>query len=98
MGISFRTKTESVPASPPVAQSNLFKKAFVDHPASVDETYLEHFGVATSFARRLSVATVKALIHAVIPGLCCTSVSQTIRELNDEIVAGGRGIENAYSD
>ncbi len=86
-------QTEAAPST-----SNLFNRAFVDHPASVDETYLEHFGVATSFARRLGVATVKAMVHAVVPGLCCTSVSATIRELNDEIIAGGRGLDDTYSD
>lgn len=96
MGIGTKTVTDT--ATTAAAKPTLFSKAFTDHPASVDETYVEHFGVATSFARRLGVATVKAMIHAVIPGLCCTSVSATIRELNDEIIAGGRGQDDTYSD
>lgn len=71
--------------------SSLFAKAFTDHPATVDETYGEHFGVAISYSRRLAVASAKAAIHAIVPGLCCTSASAAIREMNDEIVDHGRG-------
>lgn len=40
---------------------------FQDHPASVGETYLEHVGVALSFALPLLVASMCCLVHAVLP-------------------------------
>ena len=64
---------------------------FTDHPAQVGETYFEHQRVAFRFSRRLAGAAVKAAVHAVAPWCCRTSASECIRELNDEIVATGRG-------
>ena len=67
------------------------KRHFTDHPASVDETYLEHFRVAAHFARRLAVAAGAAAVHAVVPSLCETTASRQIRLLNAELDAGRRG-------
>jgi len=74
-------------------QPSLFAKAFTDHPSSVDETYSEHMRVSLSYARRLAAASAKAVVHSLVPGLCCTSASAAIRQMNDEIVATGRGSE-----
>ncbi|MEM7273181.1 MAG: DUF6356 family protein [Actinomycetota bacterium] len=73
-----------------MAAPQWFRKAFLDHPASVDETYLEHFAVATHYARELAGASAKAMVHAIIPGLCCTSASDKIKELNSEVTTGHR--------
>ena len=43
------------------------KQHFTEHPASVDETYFEHFKVAARFARCLTIAAGAAAVHAVIP-------------------------------
>ncbi|MEM8924535.1 MAG: DUF6356 family protein [Actinomycetota bacterium] len=64
---------------------------FTEHPAQVGETYFEHQRVAFGFSRTLFAAAFQAAVHAVCPWLCCTSASDKIRELNDRIVAGGRG-------
>lgn len=41
--------------------------AFTDHPASVDETYGEHFRFALGFSGTLFLAAGAALIHAILP-------------------------------
>ncbi|MEM7323769.1 MAG: DUF6356 family protein [Actinomycetota bacterium] len=73
-----------------MAAPKWFRKAFTDHPATVGETYFEHFGVATHYARELAGASFKAMVHAVIPGLCCTSASDKIKQLHGEVTTGDR--------
>ncbi|PZQ21852.1 MAG: hypothetical protein DI569_10490 [Sphingopyxis macrogoltabida] len=59
-----------------------FKRLFVDHPKSVDENYREHFGVASKFGLTMIWGGLGALVHAVVPGWCITTGSDTIRRLN----------------
>jgi len=65
----------------PTRRPSLFSWAFLDHPAKVDETYLQHMTFALGFAFWLSVAAGAALIHAVIPALCETTASRILRKL-----------------
>jgi hypothetical protein len=67
------------------------KHHFTEHPASVDETYLEHFKVAARFARCLSIAAGAAAVHAIIPSMCTMTASKRICELHSEMTAGKRG-------
>jgi hypothetical protein len=60
----------------------MFNRLFVEHPKSVDETYVEHFGVASRFGFAMIWGGMKALVHAFIPGLCITSGSDTVKRLN----------------
>ena len=64
----------------------MFKRLFVDHPKSVDENYGEHFRVASRFGFTMIWGGLKALVHAVIPGLCITSGSDTVKRLNTIMV------------
>ena len=64
----------------------MFRKLFLDHPAQVEETYLEHMGVASSFGFAMIWGGLKALVHAVVPAWCVTSGSDTIRRLNTLMV------------
>lgn len=68
-----------------------FKRHFTDHPASVDETYLEHFAVAARFARHLAVAAGAAAVHAVIPSMCTKTASERICAMHTEMTSGKRG-------
>ena len=54
---------------------------FLDHPAKVDETYLEHMRFAFSFSFWLATAALAALVHAVIPALCETTASRILKRL-----------------
>ena len=60
-------------------------RLFRDHPHSVDETYVEHMGVAFSFSLRLFKAAFCAFAHGIVPGVCETSASRAIRELHAEM-------------
>lgn len=43
------------------------RNLFLDHPQSVDETYLQHAAFAFRFALTLFLAAGAALIHAILP-------------------------------
>jgi len=48
---------------------SLFRSLFTEHPASVDETYLEHFGGALYFGTKMIVAGVACVVHGRAPGV-----------------------------
>ena len=54
------------------------EKLFLDHPHAVDETYIEHAGVAFGFSMKLFAAAFAALIHAILPGLFEKTASKII--------------------
>lgn len=60
--------------------------SFTDHPHAVGETYGEHFGVATHFGTAMIVGGMACMVHAVLPFLCTTTGSRTIRRLHDRMV------------
>jgi len=63
------------------------QRLFLSHPATVDETYGEHFLFALGFALRLLGAGLAALIHAIIPCLFEHTASRMIREMHDRITS-----------
>lgn len=60
--------------------------AFKSHPASVDESYVEHLGSAWSFAVPLIGAGIACLLHGLFPFLFVTTGSSTIRQLYERMV------------
>lgn len=68
----------------------MFRRLFTEHPASVGESYVEHFGVAARFGAIMIVGGIGALVHAVVPGLCKTTGSDTVARLHAEMVAKRR--------
>lgn len=62
-------------------------RLFLDHPASVEESYAEHLGVATRFGARMIAGGVAALIHGICPALFTRTGSKTIKRLYTDIVA-----------
>lgn len=64
----------------------MIHRVFRAHPASVGESYAEHFGVASRFGLALIAGGIKALIHAVLPNYCQTSASDTVRALNATLI------------
>jgi len=61
--------------------SSIINRVFLDHPATVEESYFEHMRFALGFAYWLSVAGLAALVHAVIPALCETTASRILQRL-----------------
>ena len=56
-----------------------------DHPASVGQTYFEHFKFAVKVSASLLKAFSACLIHAVYPPLHRNTASATIAELHNRI-------------
>jgi len=61
--------------------TTILRRAFIDHPESVDETYLEHMAFAGKFSLRLFAAAFAALVHSVLPFLFEKTASTIIAEL-----------------
>ena len=66
------------------------RRHFIEHPASVDETYGEHARAALGFAASLAAASVAAAVHAVVPALCGRSASRRVCALYDKMTTGKR--------
>ncbi len=59
----------------------MIDRVFLDHPRSIDETYLEHAAFAGKFSLRLFGAAFAALIHAVIPAAFDKTASRIVADL-----------------
>jgi hypothetical protein len=62
------------------------KRLFTEHPDAVGESYFEHMQVALSFAGPLLKAGFAALVHAILPFLCVTTASTTVKRLHARMV------------
>jgi hypothetical protein len=60
----------------------MFRRLFLDHPASVDETYGEHFRVAAGFGWTMMIGAMGAFVHALIPAFCTKTGSNTVKRLH----------------
>lgn len=61
---------------------------FTEHPASVNESYVEHMEMSGSFAAWLFAAGFCAMVHAVFPFLFEKTGSRIITKLHNRMVAG----------
>ena len=68
----------------------MIQRLFLEHPASVDESYGEHMLFAGRFAGWLFLAACAAAVHAVLPFLFEKTASQIIRRLYARIENRGR--------
>ncbi|MGB3316342.1 MAG: DUF6356 family protein [Albidovulum sp.] len=59
----------------------MIAKLFTDHPASVDESYLEHAAFASRFSLALFGAAFAALVHALLPFMFEKTASRTVARL-----------------
>ena len=62
-------------------------RLFTEHPASVGESYGEHFVVAGSFGLRMILGGFACLIHALLPFLFVRTGSVQISTLHETMVA-----------
>lgn len=62
-------------------------KLFTEHPEAVGESYFEHMAFALKFSGRLFRAALAAFAHGFVPGVCETTASTAVLEMNDEIRA-----------
>ena len=61
-------------------------KLFTEHPASVGESYGQHFSSALSFSLAMLGAGLACLVHAIFPFWCVTTGSDTVRRLHARMV------------
>jgi hypothetical protein len=59
---------------------------FIDHPTSVNETYLQHMAMAFGFGGRMLLGGLACFVHGLFPWLCLTRGSDTIRTLHHRMV------------
>ena len=64
-------------------------RLMTDHPATVDETYLEHLVFAARFGMVLLAAAGAALVHALLPFLFEKTASGIVHRLYER--TGNRG-------
>ncbi|MEK9725543.1 MAG: DUF6356 family protein [Rhodospirillaceae bacterium] len=64
----------------------MLTRLFTDHPASVDETYVEHLFAADGFAGMMALGTVVCLVYAVLPFALVKTGSGIITRLHDRMV------------
>ena len=74
---------------------NVWQRLLTAHPASVDESYWQHLAAAASFGFRMIWGGIVCLVHAVIPGVCCTKGSDMIAELHERMITNRRRIAEA---
>lgn len=67
------------------SRRNPIAAVFLDHPATVNETYFGHMRFAFGFAFWLGAASMAAVVHAVIPALCETTASRILKRLHARI-------------
>lgn len=59
----------------------MITRVFLNHPTSVNETYLQHAAFAGRFAVSLFTAAFAATVHAIIPCLFEKTASRIIADL-----------------
>jgi hypothetical protein len=72
-------------------------KFFLDHPATVGESYSEHFGVASGFGLSMISGGICAVIHAIIPRYFETAASDTVMHLHDKLISKRTALKDAKS-
>ena len=63
---------------------------FLDHPASVGETYGEHLVAASGFGLSMILGGLACLVHGLLPFLFLRTGSSTIARLHDRMVINRR--------
>jgi hypothetical protein len=64
----------------------MLPKLLTEHPATVGETYGEHFVQASSFAGHLFLAACACAVHAILPFLFLKTGSRKIEMLHSRMV------------
>ncbi len=70
-----------------------FKAKFTEHPATVGETYGQHFVSAMGFTGTMLKATFCCGVHALLPFLFEKTGSNYITELHDRMVTNRSRLE-----
>jgi hypothetical protein len=66
----------------------LVRRLFTEHPASVGETYGQHFAHATGFGLRMIAGGLACMLHGLLPFLFVRTGSRQISKLHGTMVTG----------
>jgi Family of unknown function (DUF6356) len=69
---------------------SFFRSIFIEHPASVDETYLQHCISALGFGMKMVAAGVACMVHGLLPALFVSRGSDTVCALHERMVVNRR--------
>ena len=72
---------------------SFWSKLFTEHPASVNETYFQHFASSASFGLRMIGGGLVCFVHALLPGVLCTKASSTIGDLHERMITNRRRLD-----
>ena len=61
------------------------RRWFLQHPASVDESYGEHLSAASRFGGRMVAGGIACMIHGLVPALFTRTGSNTVKALYTEL-------------
>ena len=64
----------------------LIRRAFIEHPASVGETYGQHLAHASGFGLRMILGGIACMIHGLLPFLFVKTGSRQIESLHGRMV------------
>ncbi|MFK7870311.1 MAG: DUF6356 family protein [Roseobacter sp.] len=64
----------------------MLRHLFLAHPGSVGESYFQHLRFALRFSALLFMASVAALVHALVPCLFEKTAGKLVADLNQRIV------------
>lgn len=70
---------------------------FTEHPATVGETYGQHFVAAMGFSFAMLRGAICCALHAIFPFLCVNTGSQAISELHERLVTKRSRLEEQRS-
>ena len=68
----------------------MIRRIFLDHPASVGETYGEHALFAASVGWTMFVGSLACFVHALVPALFPTTGSSVIMSLHERVANARR--------
>jgi hypothetical protein len=63
----------------------MIRRLFLDHPASVDESYSEHMRVAAGFGIAMLLGSMACFAHALVPALFKRTGSTTVKRLHAKL-------------
>ena len=64
----------------------MFRRLFLDHPGSLEESYFEHQRKALTFAGWMLLASVACVVHGVVPGICGMTAGRILFRLHDRML------------
>lgn len=67
-----------------------WNRVFIEHPASVNESYFQHLASAWRFGFRMIAGGFVCLLHGLLPFAFCFKASDTICELHERMVTNRR--------